>query len=887
MIRWLLASSVRRAPRRLALATLGVAFPVAMLAATLLFVDAAARAMTPVALAPVQVQMRALATSLDVDMDAVGRRLAAVPGVTRVERFAAADVTVGTPGTAEPATARLFAVDPGYLRHHPWVRVAGGTLGGGAVLNEALRARPGFGAARALSIELPNGPRLATVPVTGTVDLRQATAWFAVPTGEVQGDVAVVPRAVVVDYATFERALLPALRRALGPDTSVLNPGLTDLPPVDLEAHVAVDHAAYPADPGRAAAWSERLRQELERQAPGEIVVADDAAEFLALARDDATNATVLFLLLGIPGVLVAAALGLAAESALAEANRREEALLRLRGASEGQLARLTAAHATLAGAAGAVVGLAVAVATVSAVNGRPVWREVPAGRLAVSLALALCAGAAVVGVRLLRLRRAGRRSEVATQRRLLERGWAPTWRRARLDLVAVAAGATILLVHVVTGGLRRTAVEGLTLSLFFYQLLAPIALWLGITLLAVRGLLAASARRARPGLAPPARSWWGATLRWLGRRPARTAVALVLGTLAVAFGTEVVAFVATYQAAREADTAAAFGADLRLAPTGDRPTPLPPLGPAVAATSPIRYVPVRAGTDRKTIVAVDPASYPRTVAVAPRMLAGSGVDALARDPAGVLVAQEIADGFGVGPGDPLPVTVFPDDDEKARNLTLRVVGVFRSFPPTDLLPELVVPDAGLPPSLLPPPDFHLARVAPGQSAAAVAGELDRDGLAGAFTVTTFQDQVRREHRSLTALNLAGLSRIESVGAGLAAAVGVAVLGAFLVLERRRELAILRTIGAGPAQALTGPTLEGMVATLGSLAIGVPLGLGLAVLAGRVLGLFFFQPPPLLAVPALPLAALGLLVVGASALALGVALAAAGRRSPATVLREP
>ena len=38
-----------------------------------------------------------------------------------------------------------------------------------------------------------------------------------------------------------------------------------------------------------------------------------------------------------------------------------------------------------------------------------------------------------------------------------------------------------------------------------------------------------------------------------------------------------------------------------------------------------------------------------------------------------------------------------------------------------------------------------------------------------------------------------------------------------------------------------------MVATLGSLAIGVPLGLGLAVLAGRVLGLFFFQPPPLLA----------------------------------------
>jgi putative ABC transport system permease protein len=67
----------------------------------------------------------------------------------------------------------------------------------------------------------------------------------------------------------------------------------------------------------------------------------------------------------------------------------------------------------------------------------------------------------------------------------------------------------------------------------------------------------------------------------------------------------------------------------------------------------------------------------------------------------------------------------------------------------------------------------------------------------------------------------------------------------------------------------------------------VPLGLGLAVLAGRVLGLFFTLPPPLLTIPTLPLAALALLVVGASALALGGALVAIDRRGTATVLREP
>ena len=85
----------------------------------------------------------------------------------------------------------------------------------------------------------------------------------------------------------------------------------------------------------------------------------------------------------------------------------------------------------------------------------------------------------------------------------------------------------------------------------------------------------------------------------------------------------------------------------------------------------------------------------------------------------------------------------------------------------------------------------------------------------------------------------------------------------------------------------TGPALEGAIAVVGSLAVGVPLGLGLAALAGRVLGLLFVLPPPLLAVPALPLVALALLVAGAAALALGAALVAVDRRAVPAVLREP
>jgi putative ABC transport system permease protein len=888
---WLFRHGIRRGLRRLVLAAIGVAFPVAMLGATLLFVDGAVHSMTRIALEPVQVEMRGVATSLTVDMNALDRQLATVKGVQRVDRFAAADVVVSVPGSPVRVPARLFAVDPSYPQNHPWVRVTAGSLGGGgALLGESLRNTPGLGTATSISIDLPGEvpeggtPLSLPLPVQGTVDLRRANTWFAIPLGEVQGDIASVPRSFVIDYATFERAVLPALRTA-APDqgSGVFNQGATDLAPVSLEAHIAVDHAAYPTDPARAARWSTTLRRVLERQTPGAIVVGDNAAEALALATDDATNAKILFLLLGIPGALVAAGLGLAAASALVEAQRREEALLRLRGATGGQLARLTSANAALAGLIGAALGLVVAAVSVSAVTGRDVWREVPPGRLAVTAAIAVAAGVLTTAARLVPVVRASRRAEVVTERRLLEQGWTPTWRGVRLEVILIGVAGLILAVNVIAGGLRQTPIEGQTLALAFYVLLAPIALWFGVTLLLIRLLRGLLVVWTGPARSRPLTRWSSAALRWLGRRPARTGAALVLGALAVAFGTNVVTFAATYEQARHADTTAVFGSDLRVTPA-DPQAPPPRLGPEVAASTPIRQVPARVGTDRKSILAIDAASYPQATTIAPRILSGGGVEALVTDPKAVLVDAELAGGFALAPGDTATITIFPDDPGRTRNLNLKVAGVFRAFPPTEPAAEIVTTTAAIPPPLV-PADFYLARVVPGHSATQVANDVRR--LTPGFTVTTIADRVTREQRSLTTLDLHGLGRLESIAAAAIAAVGVAVLGAFLVLERRRESAILRAVGATTGQVLTAPAVEGGIAVLGSLLIGVPVGIGLSILAVRVLGLFFTLPPPLVVLPTGALASLAAFMIAMSAVALGVALRRVARQDAAPVLREP
>ena len=200
----------------------------------------------------------------------------------------------------------------------------------------------------------------------------------------------------------------------------------------------------------------------------------------------------------------------------------------------------------------------------------------------------------------------------------------------------------------------------------------------------------------------------------------------------------------------------------------------------------------------------------------------------------------------------------------------------------------MVVSTAAIPPYLIAHPDFYLARDAAGHSPAAVAAQLrSRPDLHKRFAVTTLADQAQLGPRSLTTLNLGALKGIEATGAALIAAVGVAVLGAFLVFERHREFAILEAVGADTAQVVTGPAQEGLVAVLGSILIGVPLGLVLGILVIRVLGLFFTLPPPVLAVPVWNLLGFVTLIVTTSAVALGGSLVAVTRVGATAALREP
>src|SRR5207247_3055447 len=128
------------------------------------------------------------------------------------------------------------------------------------------------------------------------------------------------------------------------------------------EVHVSLCHD-LPTDPASAFGQIVGRAKNLEAALAGGGLVGDNLAAQLDGARSDAIYAELLFLFLGLPGVIIAALLAGVIASSGRERRRREQALLRVRGASPKRIVRLTCAEAILVAIACKVVGVIAATA--------------------------------------------------------------------------------------------------------------------------------------------------------------------------------------------------------------------------------------------------------------------------------------------------------------------------------------------------------------------------------------------------------------------------------------------------------------------------------------------------------------------------------------------
>jgi len=880
---WLRGLLTRR-PGRLAAAAAGVAVAVALLASLGSFLAASKATMTRRSVADVAVDWQVEAQPGAAPADV----LSGVRGFAGVERAlpVAFATTTGLQATVAGSTQ---ATGPGVVVGLPegYRQVFGGELrdlagaGAGVLLAQQTAANLHAGPGDTVTVGRA-GLSPARVRVDGVVDLPQSDSLFqkvgAPPGSQPQAP----PDNVLLVPAGRWHALFDPLARA--------RPDL-----VRDQVHARLVRR-LPADPAAAYTTVSGAARNLEARLAGAGLVGDNLGAALAAARSDALYAQVLFVFLGLPGAVLAGLLTAAVAGAGRDRRRLEQALLRARGLATGRLVRLAVAEAALVGVLGAAAGLGAALAIGYLAFGRASFGATPLAAAGWAGAAALT-GLVIAGATVaLPARRDARTATVYAARQPLGRPGRPAWARLGLDLWLLAASGLVFWLTSRGGYQLVLAPEGVpTISVSYWGFAGPALLWTGTGLLAWRLADAALARGRGPlrrAARPLAGGLAGTVAATLSRQRRLLVRSLVLVALTLAFAISTAVFNSTYRQQAEVDARLTSGADVTVTePPGAAVGPQAAAQlagiPGVRAVEPLQHRFAYVGSDLQDLYGVRPATVVDATSLQDAYFAGGTARALigrlASQPDGVLVSAETVHDFQLQPGDPLTLRLQDDRTKAYRAVRFRYLGVAKEFPtaPRD---SFLVANAGYVAAATGSDavgEFLVDTTAPPQT---VAGRIRaRLGLqAQVSDITTVRHVVGS---SLTAVDLAGLTRLELAFALLLAAAATGLVLALGLAERRRTLAIAGALGARPRQLAAFVWAEAVVVTAGGLAAGIVGGWLLSAMLVKVLTGVFDPPPAALSVPWTYLVLTAGVALTAAAVAAGGAVRAS-RRAVVRSLRE-
>lgn len=862
---------LRQRPLRVWGTALGVALTVAFLAALGAFITQSAASMTRRATQSVAVDWQVLLaeSARPAEVAAAIRAATPVKSLLLVGYASVSGFSAQSGGSVQISGAgQVLGLPDGYLSAFPaQVRALVGATSG-ALLSQQTAANLHAAVGDTISVNRLGLPPVQ-VRVQGIVDLPQADALFQA-VGAPKG---IAPQAPPDNVLLLPRAQWEALfapQRQLRPDS------------VREQFHVRLA-TPLPSDPGQAYLKVTHLANNVEVRAAGAAAVGDNLGARLNGAREDALYARTLFLFLGLPGALLAAALTLSVAAASAGQRRQEAALWRLRGAVPAVLARLVLAEALLVGAIGVLLGVGLALAATRFLLGggvAPLWLLVAA-----LIGLGLAALATLLP--------GARPTSVSAARRAVGRAPAPLWQRLYLDLLLLVIAGVSYWRAAASGYQLVLAPEGVAQASVQYEaFLAPLCLWLGAGLLAVR-LLGAVLRPGPLGrLLRPVGPLSLVIAAALSRQRGLLSRGALLVALSVAFAVSTAVFNATYNDQARTDAYLTNGSDVNVtgstaAPAGSRLASLAAL-PGVRASTALMHRFAYVGGDLQDLFGVDAAHLAPATRLSDsyfsHLTAAQALAKLRARPDALFVSQETVNDYNLSLGDPIRLRLQSARDHQYHTVPFTFVGVVREFPTAPKDSFLVANAAYIAAQTGSAAREVVLLRASGspQALAARAAPLVAD-LPG-VKVTEVGSVRQTIASSLTAVNVAGLARLE-LGFALLLLVGATGLVLALALsERRRQFTVLAALGARPGQ--IGAFLDAEVAVVAGLGalLGGLIGLAVSQTLVKILQGVFDPPPDVLVWPWAYLAALLVAALLSTVLTVRAVRAASGRRV-AEVLR--
>ncbi|CAN5458756.1 hypothetical protein BH10ACT6_BH10ACT6_07730 [soil metagenome] len=884
MIAGWIAALLRRRPAHALGSIAGVAVAVALLATVGAFIATAQSTMTTRAASNIAADWQVQLTP-GTDTAAALSTLTATPGVTVAKPVGYAKVdalTASTGGTVQrTGSGVVLGLPSNYAASFPGqLRLLTGSLDGALVAQQTaanLHVVPGD------RVTIVSADGLTTaVTIAGVVDLPQANSLFQTVGAPASAQPSAPPDNVL---------LLPA------GDFSRTFSSLTALRPdlVSTQIHVRLNHV-LPTDPSAAYVAVTGAANNLSVTLAGAGTVGDNLAASLDAARSDASYARLLFVFLGLPGSILAALLTVAIAGADAAARRRDQALLRIRGASTRRIASLAIAEAAVVGVVGGLIGLALAAAVSSIAFGpgplTSSWGTTAPWGLA-AFAAGLLVSTAAIAVPAVRDARA---LSVAGARRRTEADGSRWWSRIGLDVILLIAGIVIFTVTTQTGYTLVLAPEGVaTINVNYVAFLGPALVWIGAGLLSWRLVrLALGRRRAltmlvRPltgRLAAPAAASFGRQRNVLARS------AVLLG-LTLAFASSTAVFNSTYQQQAEVDARLTNGADVRVAVSpgaSTRPSLSSTIArvPGVAHVEPMQHRYAYVGADLQDLFGVHASTISSATSLQDAYFQGGTaaqlMTKLAATPDGIIVSGETVKDYQLSLGDKITLRLVDRTSQQPIAVTFRYIGVALEFPtaPKD---SFLIANSNYIASQTGSDTVGTFLVATNDAPPATVATALQKTLGTTAAVTPIGVSRSSIGSSLTSVDLHGLTQLEL---GFALALGAASGGLVLILrlrERRTTFAVAGLMGASRKQ-LRGLVLaEGALVAVAGILVGSVTGVILSNMLVAVLTGVFDPPPATLAVPWPYLIGIGAVTVIA-VIAAAFVVARRSDRPAVEVLRE-
>ena len=846
-----LSGLVRRRYGRMLPAVLGVSLTIALLAILGIFINASAATMTRRALGDVPVDWQ-IEVVPGADVAAVEQQLNKSARVRTVDLVGYADVsgfsaksggsTLG--GTTQTTgEGKVLGVTPTYWKDFPALLrpMLGAT--DGILIAQQTAANLHVSVGDPITITRMGLPPLM-VRIDGVIDLPQADMLFqavGVPPGAAPqappDNVLVVPMAVWHQW--FDQQAI--VRRGT----------------VRTQLHVRLDHT-LPPDPRDAYVYVQQLAHNFEARVAGSAMVGDNLAARLDAVREDALYARVLFLFLGLPGAILAIILTFAVSATGGDRRRREQALLRVRGATTSMILRLESLEASVVSIAAVIIALIITLLIVSPMVTIPLATRQTVGVLVIALLIGI--GTALAAV-IVPAWREARDSSVRAARARVGRANAPFWERTWIDLIMLAIAGLVYWRTAAAGYQIVLAPEGVAATSVSYgSFLAPLALWIGVGLLVTRifrhglaggrALVATLFRPLAGALSPIVAASVSRQARLITR-------GVVLVTLAFSFAVSTAVFNTTYNVQSRVDAALTNGSDVTVTGTTAYPagqlldsiSKVPGVRAARAMIHRYAYV----GNDLQDIYGINALNIGDAADLSNAFFANNDARGtmrkLASQPDGALLSQETVNDFQLKLGDLINLRLQNAKDHQYHPVQFHFIGVVREFStaPKD---SFILANDGY----IASQTGDMARevvlirgnVSPTQLAKSV--EPIAATLPGA-RVTDLGSVLKTISSSLTAVDLHGLTWIElSFAILLIAGASGLVLGLGLI-ERRRDFALLAAMGAKGRQLGSFLWTEGLIILVAGMVLGFVTGFAIAQMLVKVLTGVFDPAPQSLAIP--------------------------------------